>query len=35
LASAIKQAVSTAVVKLTTPNLEDKGRKKKHAKAKH
>jgi hypothetical protein len=35
LESAIKQAVSTAVVKLTTPNLEDKGRKKKHAKAKH
>jgi len=36
LASAIKQAVSTAVVKLTTPKLEDKGsRKKKPAKAKH
>jgi hypothetical protein len=33
LASAIKQAVSTAVVKLTTPNLDDKGsRKRKHAK---
>jgi hypothetical protein len=33
LASAIKQAVSTAVVKLTTPKLDDKGsRKKKHAK---
>jgi hypothetical protein len=36
LASAIKQAVSTAVVKLTTPQLEDKGsRKKRPAKAKH
>jgi len=36
LESAIKQAVSTAVVKLTSPNLEDRGsRKKKHAKAKH
>jgi hypothetical protein len=35
LASAIKQAVSTAVVKLTTPTLDDKGsRKKKIAKAK-
>jgi hypothetical protein len=36
LESAIKQAVSTAVVKLTTPTLQDKGaRKKKPAKAKH